>query len=154
MTHTLALLAGWRCDRTFVLSGSRLLITIALAAVHSGCTGPPEPAQSIAQIERRILDAAPTGWALAARSSNATPYGHANAGKRGELMVLRGSTKILLRGYYCTKGEFCSAPILADEALEIWIIPSDYPDDGDDLAPPQGRVAEPVLSGRRVYALV
>jgi hypothetical protein len=137
-----------------MLSRSRLLIIIASAGVHSGCTGPSKPAQSIAQIERRILEAAPTGWTLVSRSSNATPYGHADAGKRGKLMVLRGPTKILLRGYYCGRGAFCSAPIIADEALKIWIMPPDYADHGVGLAPPQGRVAEPVLSNHQVYALV
>lgn len=69
-------------------------------------------------------------------------------------MVLRGPTKILLRGYYCGGGALCSASIRADEALEIWITPTDYADDAVGLAAQQSRMAEHLLSDYPVYALV
>lgn len=73
IAHTLALMAIRRYDRLDMASKGRLLIIVALACIHSGCAERSSGTMSIAQTERSILAAAPTGWTLVSRSANAMP---------------------------------------------------------------------------------
>ncbi|MBQ0935916.1 hypothetical protein [Ideonella paludis] len=109
--------------RTAALSASLLVLTLATVASA-------EDTRQQEQAISRFVASLPPGWQIAQRDQNQYPWGHyfcsSHSGPLGTKIVFAGPKPVKVQWTTATGEE--RQTIVAQEALEVWFMPTDYSD--------------------------
>ncbi|MEO5866379.1 MAG: hypothetical protein ABIS14_06080 [Sphingomonas sp.] len=108
------------------------------------------PALSASDARAGILAHLPPGWTVAQDAHNRFPFEQQPGKDRplGEFLLLAGPTPVKVSGYYCDHS-YCKDQA-AREALELWIMPADYRDDGPGQSLMAERAPDRIYQDRRI----